>query len=98
MVCIMLRNYEYEGYTFEVSVESCVMVGSVPHALKRGGYVAVVTLYWRGEVVSVFSPLRFGDIGGRPFATDIDALMGGYSAARKIVDDFFLHAPVKTPK
>ncbi|CAG9227386.1 conserved hypothetical protein [Paraburkholderia tropica] len=92
MVWTMLRNYEYQGYTFEVSVESDVMIGAVRHAPERAGYVAVVTISWRGQVVSVFSPLRFGEGGGRPFASDVDALMGGYSAARKIVDDFFLHA------
>jgi hypothetical protein len=34
-----------------------------------------------------FSPLRFGEAGGHPFVTEADALMGGYSAARRIVDD-----------
>jgi hypothetical protein len=39
----------------------------------------------------VYSPLRFGEARGRPFATEADALMGGYSAACKIVDDLFCH-------
>jgi hypothetical protein len=39
--------------------------------------------------MAVFSPLRFGEAGGHPFATEADALMDGYSAARRIVDDLF---------
>jgi len=39
--------------------------------------------------MAVFSPLRFGEAGGHPFASEADALMGGYSAARRIVDDLF---------
>jgi hypothetical protein len=40
--------------------------------------------------MAVFSPLRFGGVGGHPFATKADALMGGHSAARRIVDDLLV--------
>jgi hypothetical protein len=43
------------------------------------------------NTVAGFPPLRSGESGGRPFATETDALMGDYSAARKIIDDLFSH-------
>jgi hypothetical protein len=55
------------------------------------GYVAIVKIFQAGNAMAVFSPLRFGESGGHPFATEADALMGGYSAARRIVDDLFNH-------
>jgi hypothetical protein len=84
----MMRTYEYHGYTLSVTIEADF---SWPRnaTAKRGGYVAVVRILQAGTAVAVFSPLRFGDTGGRPFATEADALMTGYSAARKIVDDLF---------
>ena len=87
----MTRTYDYAGFTFEVSVESEFSAGPNRREGKQAhpGYIAVVKIFQAGNAVAVFSPLRFGELGGRPFATQIDALMGGYSAARKIVDDLF---------
>jgi hypothetical protein len=47
----------------------------------------VVTISRTGAAVSTFSPLRLGDSNGKSFSSDTDALMVGYSAARRIVDD-----------
>jgi len=33
------------------------------------------------------SPLRLGDSNGKSFSSDTDALMVGYNAGRRIVDD-----------
>jgi hypothetical protein len=84
----MNRTYEYHGYALSVTVESDY---SWPRktAARPVGYVAVVRIVQAGTAVAVFSPLRFGESGGRPFATEADALMVGCSAARKIVDDLF---------
>ncbi|TDG03226.1 hypothetical protein E1N52_35655 [Paraburkholderia guartelaensis] len=87
----MTRSYDYEGYTLEVSVQSDFSIGAGRLAQTRPGYVAVVRIFQAGTPVAVFSPLRFGEAGGRPFSTEADALMGGLSAARKIVDDLFCH-------
>jgi hypothetical protein len=51
--------------------------------------VAVVRISKAGASVAVFSPLRFGESRGRPFLSKADALMGGYSAGQRIVDDLF---------
>jgi hypothetical protein len=51
------------------------------------GYVVVVTISRMGIAVSPFSPLRLGESDGPAFSSDTDALMVGYSAAQRIVDD-----------
>jgi hypothetical protein len=53
------------------------------------GFVAEVRISKAGTPVAVFSPLRFGESPGKPFHSEADALMGGYSAGRRIVDDLF---------
>jgi hypothetical protein len=85
----MNRKYEYRGYAFEVGVESAFTWRPNAPAAKHGGFVATVRIFQAGTAVAIFSPLRFGDIRNRPFDTETDALMGGYSAARKIIDDLF---------
>ncbi|MFK4442067.1 hypothetical protein ABH944_002512 [Caballeronia udeis] len=85
----MTRTYEYHGYTLVVAVESDLSWGQAGGTPARVGYVAIVRIFQAGNAIAVFSPLRFGEAGGRPFATEADALMGGYSAARRIVDDLF---------
>lgn len=85
----MPRTYEYNGFTLEVSVEVDVNVGPITRTQSQPGYVAVVRIFKERDAIAIFSPLRFGETRGRPFATEADALMGGCSAARKIVDDLF---------
>ncbi|MFM0211347.1 hypothetical protein PQQ96_28525 [Paraburkholderia sediminicola] len=87
----MTRTYEYHGYTLVVAIESDFSWPVGGNAAARVGYVAIVRIFQAGTAVAVFSPPRFGEAGGRPFATEAEALMGGYSAARRIVDDLFSH-------
>ncbi|CAG9252245.1 conserved hypothetical protein [Paraburkholderia unamae] len=89
----MTRSYDYEGFTLEISAESDFSVAISKREPSRRGYVAVVRIFQAANTVAVYSPLCFGEAGGRPFATEADALMGGYSAACKIVDDLFLPQP-----
>ncbi|MGT2472133.1 hypothetical protein [Paraburkholderia terrae] len=49
--------------------------------------MAIVTIERTGSPVAIFSPLRLGDGEGKAFSTEADALMTGYSAGRRIVDD-----------
>ena len=85
----MMRTYEYHGFTLQVTVESGVSSPPGKRLAPRPGYVAVVRVFQAGNALAIFSPLKFGEAGGRPFDTEVGALMGGYSAARKIVDDLF---------
>ena len=87
----MTRTYEYQGYTLVVAVESDVSSQLGGRAAERVGYVAIVRIFQVDNAIAMFSPLRFGEAGGLPFVTEADALMGGYSAARRIVDDLFSH-------
>jgi hypothetical protein len=89
----MMRTYEYHGFTLQITVESGLKLLPIKRPATRSGYVAVVRVFQAGNALAIFSPLRFGETGGRPFDTEVDALMGGYSAARRIVDDLFGHEP-----
>ncbi|WP_321845233.1 hypothetical protein [Paraburkholderia bannensis] len=91
MEAVMTRSYDYEGFTLEISVESDFTLGAMRPVPRRIGYVAIVRIFQASNTVATFSPLRFGEAGGRPFTTEADALMGGYSAACKLVDDLFCH-------
>jgi len=84
------RTYEYHGYTVVVAIESdfSPQLGGSAASI---GYVAIISIFQVGNAVAVFSPLRFGEADGRPFATQTDALMSGYGAARRIIDDLFSH-------
>ncbi|PXW26359.1 hypothetical protein [Paraburkholderia caballeronis] len=85
----MQRTYEYKGFTLEVFVEADFKVPKSAHAPASVGHVALVRIFRDGVQISTFSPLRFGDLAGRAFGSDVEALMGGYSAARKVIDDLF---------
>jgi hypothetical protein len=89
----MTRTYEYQGFTLEVGVESNFTWQRNASCATRVGFVTTVRIRRAGTALAFFSPLRFGDTGGRPFTTEADALMGGYGAARKIVDDLFGQQP-----
>ncbi|WP_063900496.1 hypothetical protein [Burkholderia stagnalis] len=85
----MMRTYGHHGFTLEVSVESDFTFRPVDRTAMHAGYVAVVRVLQAGHVVATFSPLRYGDVAGRPFNTEVDALTGGHDAASKIVDELF---------
>lgn len=85
----MSRTYQYQGFDVEVVVEAPFTWKGGRTATGEVGYVAVVRICKAGAAVAVFSPLRFGESEGKPFLTEADALMGGYSAGRRIVDDLF---------
>ena len=83
----MNQTYQYQGFDIAVAVETELSrkdTSGVPVSI---GYVAIVTISRTGAAVAVFSPLRFGESQGKPFISEIDALMSGYSAGRRVVDD-----------
>ncbi|SOE99907.1 hypothetical protein SAMN05446635_7947 [Burkholderia sp. OK233] len=82
-------TYQYQGFDIEVAVEADLNWRGGRTATGEVGYVAVVRICKAGAAVAVFSPLRFGESQGKPFLSEADALMGGYSAGRRIVDDLF---------
>lgn len=83
---------QYQGFDIEVAVEADFNRSRERTATGEVGYVAVVRICKAGGAVAVFSPLRLGELQGKPFLNEADALMGGYSAGRRIVNDL-LHSP-----
>ncbi|AXF18940.1 hypothetical protein [Paraburkholderia caledonica] len=85
----MSRTYHYQGFDIEVAVETDFNWKGGPSATTSVGFVAVVRIGKAGASIAVFSPLRFGESQGKAFLSEADALMGGYTAGRRVVDDLF---------
>lgn len=83
----MKRIYDYLGFEVEVSVETNLTVADVGQSRDAPGYLAIVTISKAAEPVSCFTPLRLGEADGRPFRNEADALMAGFSAGRRLIDD-----------
>jgi len=78
------RIYEYRG--FEVAVE----LESVPDGFDVvvvPGFIAVVQIQTVGGNCRVVPALRLGMACHKPFPTRAEALIAGYSAGQRIVDD-----------
>jgi len=83
----MKQTYLYHGFDIAVAVETDLSRKDASGAPASAGYVAIVRISRIGAAVAVFSPLRFGESIGKPFTTENDALVSGYSAGRRVVDD-----------
>ncbi|MBP0592999.1 hypothetical protein J8I87_25420 [Paraburkholderia sp. LEh10] len=83
----MKRVYDYLGFEVEVSVEAHHGQSDTGQSRYGLGYLAIVTITKAGQPVSCFAPLRLGETVGHPFRNQADALMGGFSAGRRLIDD-----------
>jgi len=85
----MNRLYEYRGYTLDVSVGAVCYGQSGRSMLVYRRYEAVVQFGAHdASAPDLACPtLRLGEAGGLPFASEVDALMGGYSAAQRVIDE-----------
>lgn len=75
------------GFEVEVSVEAHLGPADTGQSRYGLGYLAIVTITKPGQPVSCFPPLRFGETEDRPFRNEADALMGGFSAGRRLIED-----------
>ncbi|MEM5398687.1 MULTISPECIES: hypothetical protein [Paraburkholderia] len=82
----MNRTYEYRGYAIRVGVEANGTVPLERLEIERPRYAAVVSIAALDEPAFP-SPLKIDTAAGLPFNSDIDALMGGYSEARRLIDE-----------
>ncbi|MCP3724222.1 hypothetical protein M3I53_13950 [Paraburkholderia sp. CNPSo 3272] len=82
----MNRTYEYRGYTIRVGVEANGTVPLERPGIERPRYAAVVSITALDERAFPL-PLKIDTAAGLPFHSDIDALMGGYSEARRLIDE-----------
>jgi hypothetical protein len=86
----MIHAYQYQGFDIAVAIETDFSWKGVRGASATVGYVAIVRISKAGSGVALFSPLRLGESQGKPFISEIDALMSGYSAGRRVVDDLLI--------
>ncbi|MCP3708830.1 hypothetical protein M3I54_17850 [Paraburkholderia sp. CNPSo 3274] len=88
----MNRTYEYRGYAIRVGVEANGTIPLERLEIERPRYAAVVSIVAIDER-ALPSPLKIDNAAGLPFSSDIDALMGGYSAARRLIDEQLADTP-----
>jgi hypothetical protein len=79
----MKRIYHHRGHVLDVSVEAVCRTQAGPAALD---YVAVLLISSDKTKQAPFASLRIDRTAGRVFASEAEALMGGYSVGRSIVD------------
>ena len=83
----MKRTYDYRGYAIHVGVEADGAVPLERSPVERPRYAAIVRIEANENVSPPSSAVKISNAAGLPFASDIDALMGGYSAARRLIDE-----------
>ena len=83
----MERAYPYKGYYIRICIEACsesVVHGAVSH---DAGFVSVVKIFRIGANIPILPPLRLGETGGQPLETLADAILNGFAAGRRLVDE-----------
>jgi len=83
----MKRLYQYKGFQIDVETEPVWKPSDGTSLTGPEGYLAVVRISTQTALVPVFSPLRLTAERSNPFPTEADALMAGYSAGRRMIDD-----------
>ncbi|KAA0997407.1 hypothetical protein FVF58_49580 [Paraburkholderia panacisoli] len=81
----MKRIYTYKG--FEVAVELERSGDEGVWLLRPHGFVSVVRIRSAGAIGGTFAPISLMADGQRPFGTEAEAFMAGYSAAQRLIDD-----------
>ncbi|MBC8752311.1 MULTISPECIES: hypothetical protein [Paraburkholderia] len=85
----MKRVYVYQGFevTVELEPEWVTEASGKGWLLPPKGFVAVVSICMEGATRPMVAPIRLMADSQRLFATEGDALMAGYSAGQRVVDD-----------
>ncbi|KAE8761132.1 hypothetical protein FSO04_05285 [Paraburkholderia madseniana] len=83
----MKRIYPYKGFEIAVELEPVWETAGTVTLLPPRGFVAVVHIRRLGASRPTVAPIRLTADNQRPFATEADALMTGYSAGQRVVDD-----------
>ncbi|WP_341316347.1 hypothetical protein WN982_33735 [Paraburkholderia sp. IMGN_8] len=86
----MKRIYGYKGFEVTVELEPVWETAGSVTLLPPRGFIAVVQIRTVGAVGAtrpVVAPLRLAAPSEQPFATQAEALMAGYSAGQRVVDD-----------
>ncbi|REG51019.1 hypothetical protein B0G80_7498 [Paraburkholderia sp. BL6669N2] len=84
----MKKTYRYKGFEVAVELEAMREISGNVTLLPPKGFVAIVYVKnVNGHPVA--PPVRLTEERQRPFATHADALMAGFSAGQRIIDDMF---------
>ena len=83
----MKRLYQHKGFQIDVETEPVWKPSDGASLTGPDGYLAVVRISTQTALVPVFSPLRLTTERSNSFPTEADALMAGYSAGRRLIDD-----------
>ena len=83
----MDRTYSYKGYSIRVTVEPHTEPALRGVLMRETGFASVVEIFGADAAIPCFTPLRLTDEGGLWFGSPADALMNGFSAAQRTVDD-----------
>ncbi|MFM0501856.1 hypothetical protein [Paraburkholderia caffeinilytica] len=83
----MKRIYEYRGVQITVELEPVPTFkdGAVLPVSER--FLAIVQVKTASAGVPLFAPLRLADDRSNYFSSQAEALMAGYSAGQRLVDD-----------
>jgi hypothetical protein len=84
---IMWHTYNYNGYGIQVSTESISAPALRTWRMSDSGYVAMVSIYKSTDSGEPMSQVRLTDLDDQRFVNEVDALMRGFSAGRRFVDE-----------
>ncbi|MFC5427497.1 hypothetical protein ACFPTO_01540 [Paraburkholderia denitrificans] len=83
----MNRIYTYNGFSVAVDLEQVWETSGNVTLLPPRGFIAVVQIRRLGDARPMVAPIRLMADNQQPFAKEADALMAGFSAGQRIVDD-----------
>ncbi|MBC8752397.1 hypothetical protein OKW43_007602 [Paraburkholderia sp. WC7.3g] len=83
----MKRIYTYKGFEIAVELEPVWEASGNVTLLPPRGFIAVVHIRTAGATRLMIAPIRLTADNQQPFATEVAALMAGFSAGQRVVDD-----------
>ncbi|CAH2893199.1 MAG: hypothetical protein PCALPYG88_0240 [uncultured Paraburkholderia sp.] len=83
----MKRVYEYKGFQIDVETEPVWKPSDGASLTGPEGYLAVVRISTQTAGVPLFAPLRLTAERSNPCPTEAEALMVGYRAGQRAIDD-----------
>ena len=83
----MKREYKYRGFEIIVELEPVWERSGNVTLLPVRGFIAVVNIKMAGMARPMVAPVRLTADNQQPFAKEADALMAGFSAGQRVVDD-----------
>lgn len=83
----MRHSYEYKGFQITVELEAVPEFKDRVVLATSGCFLAIVQVKTANAGIPLFAPVRLADDRSSYFATEAEALMAGYTAGQRLVDD-----------